>query len=202
MSIWDEVYTARFLKAWVTVSLIVSASLVASTISYPLLRDTVVGQTIEDQLRQVLDMAQSEGQSLISLPLLIILNNMQVALIIALLSPTLILSLGLEAFQGAVVGYFIPMILYGALNTGQIVDVSDPLFVFYGLVIHGVVEIPAIALVAAPVILARTTGIRKAFTNSVKLIPHAFILLAIAGIVESTITVVVVLLIALVKLVF
>ena len=194
----EYVYSRGFLRDWILSTAIIVVVMVAVSAAYPAIAESSVGDAIRRQLEQLVEKAGGGPLNPLSLMALIILNNVRVALIMALSSPTLVLPVMIEAFQGAAVGYMISAVLHGDYLAPSVGVQLTPLLIHYGLVPHGVVEIPAISLVVAPLIGVGRHGLKKAVVYSLSLLPLTIAMLIVAGVVESTVTIVLILLISII----
>ncbi|MCE4602189.1 MAG: stage II sporulation protein M [Desulfurococcales archaeon] len=192
------IYSRGFLGDWLLSTMIIVALMIIVSAAYPIIAESSIGKTIREQLDQLLEGADETPLDPISLMSVIILNNIRVAIIIVLTSPTLALPLVIEAFQGAAIGYMISATLYGDYLTASAGIPIIPLVIHYGLVPHGAVEIPAISLLVAPILGVRRYGFKKAIVYSISMLPLTIVMLIVAGVVESTVTIVLILLISII----
>ncbi len=184
----DYMVSGEFARDWIMATLIVTITVVGASSFYPIIKYTWLGELIEDQIEQLRKLV--EGGSSLPLILLIILNNIRVLLIITITVPTVILPVGILAFQGIVVGYLTSFML-----ENPVISVSPeasititPMYLFLALIVHGIVEIPAFSMVMAPLMSFRKRGIKATFKLSIALLPLSTLMLIVAATVESIIT--------------
>jgi len=116
-----------------------------------------------------------------ALPLLIFVNNLIVALRDALLSFTLVVPALDMVFNGVVVGYVV------ALAAAELGQHASPLLMYMLLAPHGSVEVPAIAVAAAPAAWI-TLGVGAVLRRALSYLPVAAVMLAVAAAAEVMVT--------------
>ena len=170
---------------------IIAASLlvvlfVASSLAGLLLSDALLSSRVGDALRgQAEGLRKTAEESLSFLPLAIYLNNVKVSVLAAILSPLIVPPIVVVILNGLIVGL---------LLSGRLIDLafeslgltpSGVAVVFYGfLAPHGALEIPTIALTAALAL----EGYRGFLGRLVRRLAVATINLAVAAVVETTLT--------------
>jgi len=196
--LWGYVST-RLVRYWIYMILLISVTMILSTLFYPTLSSTRVGDVVERQIEELFRKAESvSGADPLGLAAMILLNNTIILLLMALLSPTIIAPILIGMYQGLVVGYIIPVMLEGGLNNSQ--ALYGPVVLFYGLSVHGVIEIPAIALALSPLLGVFEQGFKKTIIYIFKLVPYSILLLVIAAVIESVVTRAVIVLVILIKI--
>ncbi|MEB3773451.1 MAG: stage II sporulation protein M [Desulfurococcales archaeon] len=191
----------RLVRYWVYMILLISITMTLSTLFYPVLASTRVGDVVERQIEELFEKAESvSGPDPVGLAALIFLNNTMILLLMALLSPTIVAPILIGMYQGLVVGYIIPALLEGGFINSQVG--YGPVVIYYGLSVHGVIEIPAIALALSPLLGVFRQGLRRTITYVFKLVPYSVLLLVIAAVIESVVTRVMIILIVLIKILF
>ncbi len=193
----------RFLLAkntpryWVLGLLIFVVPMILTVLLQDLVKESPLGVVVERALEGVRERARSvEGfenalARIAATFALILANNVLVALVMALTSVTVVVPIAVIAFNGVLTGYVIGTIVGEppAGPEGQLLarDVSS-IGVFAALTPHGVIEIPALALLAAPLLAINVLGYKEAVKTCFSLVPVVIVLLAVAALVESTIT--------------
>jgi len=197
----DYILSGALLRHWVRAVSIIVVVLVASSIFYNQIHGSSLGSFVEEQLDKIRDVSSNAGNMPPGIFLAIILNNLQVLAVMVILSPTLVLPLLIASFQGVVVGYMVSQIIEGGGVSVAGVDFKfDPVTIYYALSVHGVVEVPAIALILSPLIAVREYGFVRSLKNMIRLIPIAALLLVIAAVIESTVTLIALIIIIAVKI--
>jgi len=151
------------------------ASLLAAL--YPGLADPLRG-VVEGAVENVEQVAQAPWAAL---PLLIFVNNLLVALRDALLSFTLVVPLLDMILNGVVVGYVV------ALAAAELGEHASPFLVYSLLAPHGSLELPAIAVAAAPAAWI-TRGLRPVLAAAIRNLPVVAVMLAVAAAAEVAVT--------------
>ncbi|MCE4607719.1 MAG: stage II sporulation protein M [Caldisphaeraceae archaeon] len=140
-----------------------------------------VGQYLQSQSSQIKEIAKSYGKNPFLLPFIIFGNNLKTVVLTWAFSITIIVPILIVGFNGGLVGFILPLALK--------INPSYPTIVlFYLLVPHGSIEIPAITLVASSFILMVKKGPAGMYKRSLGLLFLSIILLAVAAVIESFIT--------------
>lgn len=184
-------------KYWILGLLLFVAPMVLTALFYDYVEDSPIGGFLEEALGGLQERAKSvEGLGNLAVRIaatfaLILANNLVVALIMALSSVTIVLPVAVIAFNGLLNGYVVGAVLRGSLTLPEgglaARDVS-PIDVFAALAPHGVIEIPALALLVAPLMAVNSLSYKEAVKTSISLVPVVAVLLAVAALIESTIT--------------
>jgi len=175
----------------VAVLVLLGASMVAAVVGYDWIRSQVVGQMVEESIEQVTSLAD---QPWYMFPILIFENNARLAIVTALLSPVFIIPLFIIAFNGMVVGYVVvEAIIAGFGVKGLLTGVEGPgRIIFAFLAPHGSIEIPALAVAASTMfyLVDKARGVPVSFLRVLaRNLALSILILAVAAIVETTITV-------------
>ena len=184
-------YDYKFLRMWIIVILLFSATGIIATITYSILRNSLFSEQLLDKFK---DMA-SDSFNPFLLSMKIFINNTLVTLVSALLSITIILPLFIIAINGIAVGFISSYAMYNTENT----IFHSPYMVFYSLITHGSIEVPALSLVAATVLFAGR-NINAIVKNVTSIIPVSIVMLLVAAVVESTLTIALVLALSFIRL--
>ncbi|MEB3859688.1 MAG: stage II sporulation protein M [Desulfurococcales archaeon] len=197
--------SARFLlgpgiaKYWVASLLVFAVPMIASSILYEEIAGSPLGEAVSEALSDLerraswLQDIENPAARAAAVFALILANNVIVAVIMAASSVTLLIPVGVLAFNGVMVGYVMGAFLRGLTGTveAQAAAVEpSTIDLFVALTPHGIIEIPALALIAAPLLAAGKIGYVEAVKTSISLLPVTLALLAVAALVESTITVI------------
>jgi stage II sporulation protein M len=177
-----EIASNRSLRlVWYLLIVVFGVSAVLVAVFYNSLQSSVLGSYMANETQQIKEVAGyfSNSSSLYALlPVIIYANNslkdvIMYALLIVLVFPPLVLII-----NGGLVGYvsMLTLPIHG-----------NSLVVFYYLVPHGVIEIPAFSLTAASIVLIRR-GVGAMYYRAFPLLVLSLTLLIVAAIVESTVT--------------
>ena len=176
-------------KAWLLITLLFGAltTLFAGTYQAIMDRFGLARELTERSIERMEEL--SRLASVVPLPLLILGNNAVVATIEALSSITIVAPIIIIAFNSWILGSLVGSILSG----GELIDgLEGPiaaLTTFMSLAPHGVVEVPAMTLVAASVAKLRL-GPKSVLKTALKLLPVSLLMLLIAAIVESALIII------------
>jgi uncharacterized membrane protein SpoIIM required for sporulation len=119
--------------------------------------------------------------------MVVLINNTVVAIVAWLLSITVVVPLLTMLVNGLLVGFIVSLVasLGGAAGGGY-----NYLSLYLFLAPHGIIEIPAIALASSSFAIALTRGFKRFISSLPSVLILALIMIAIAAIVESTITII------------
>jgi uncharacterized membrane protein SpoIIM required for sporulation len=119
--------------------------------------------------------------------MVVLINNTVVAIVAWLLSITVVVPLLTMLVNGLLVGFIVSLVasLGGAAGGGY-----NYLSLYLSLAPHGIIEIPAIALASSSFAIALTRGFKRFISSLPSVLILALIMIAIAAIVESTITII------------
>ena len=184
-------YDYRFLKLWIIIIILFSTTSIIAAIAYNSLLSSLFSEQILDKFRGMAD--DSFNPFLLSMKIFI--NNTLVTLVSALLSVTIILPLLIIAINGIAVGFISSYAIYNTENT----IFNSPYIIFYSLITHGSIEVPAISLIAATTLLAGR-DINTIIKNVTYAIPVSIVMLLVAAVVESTLTIALILTLSLIRL--
>ena len=168
-------------RAWYLMIILFGALAVAVSAAYGYITKTYAGQVLLNelqQLKEVVEYTNSSNVPFVTLFAVIFANNslkdvLDYALLVTLVFPFLFLALN-GALVGFVAQYALP--LHGTAVA-----------IFYYLVPHGVIEIPAFSLVAASFVLIRR-GVGVMYEKAFALLALSVLMLLVAAAVESGIT--------------
>ncbi len=184
-------YNHRFFRMWIIVVLLFSATGIIATIAYSSLLNSLFSEQLLDKFE---DMAGDSFNPFL-LSMKIFINNTLVTLVSALLSVTVILPLFIIAINGIAVGFISSYAIYNTDNT----LFQSPYMIFYSLITHGSIEVPALSLVAAAVLFAGRS-VNAIIKNVISVIPVSIVMLLVAAVVESTLTIALILGLSLIRL--
>ncbi len=184
-------YDYRFLRMWIIVILLFGVTSITATIAYSSVSSSFLSEQLLDKFK---DMAGDSFNPFL-LSMKIFINNTIVTLVSALLSITIILPLFIIAVNGIAVGFISSYAMYNTENT----LFHSPYMVFYSLITHGSIEVPALSLVAAAVLFAGR-NVNVIIKNVTQVIPVSIVMLLVAAVVESTLTIALILALSLIRL--
>ncbi|MCE4625173.1 MAG: stage II sporulation protein M [Desulfurococcales archaeon] len=182
----EEIIDRRTVITAVTLIVILTVS---SLIGY-LYADRIIESPAGDIIKGQVKGLKKAGESISIAPIVIFLNNLQVSLMVALLYPTYIIPLAVLVLNGLIIG-LLPRGILDIQSIGVLSGLSpgDRAFLYYGMLApHGILEIPTIALVASLIATGFRRGILKRIARRLLM---AAINLAVAAIVETTLSVLV-----------
>ncbi len=176
-----------FVITWISlVTLFYIATLVGSLLYH------AAPETIKEQIvLWISEYYESRVPSLtlnpIVLFMVVLINNTVVAIVAWLLSITVVVPLLTMLVNGLLVGFIVSLVasLGGAAGGGY-----NYLSLYLSLAPHGIIEIPAIALASSSFAIALTRGFKRFISSLPSVLILALIMIAIAAIVESTITII------------
>ena len=188
MTLWEDLVEEIIDRKTVVtaVSLIVLLT-VSSLIGY-LYADRIVESAAGDIIKGQIEGLKKAGESVSIAPIVIFLNNIQVSFIVALLYPTYIIPLTIIVLNGLILG-LLPRGILGIQLAEVLKDLSpgDRAFLYYGMLVpHGILEIPTIALVASLIATGFNRGILRRIARRLLM---AAINLAVAALVETTLSI-------------
>ncbi len=184
-------YDYRFLRMWIAVILLFNVTSIVTAVLYDNIRDSLFSQELLNKFEDIA--GGSFNPFLMSLQIFV--NNIFVTLVSALLSITLILPLFIIAINGAAVGFISSYALYGVENT----IFSTPYLIFYSLITHGSIEVPALSIIATTALLAGR-NLNTIIRSVASVLPIPVVMLLIAAIIESTLTIALILILSFIKL--
>jgi len=171
-----------FLKAWVVfLILFYIASLLGASVYLLLPEDLRV--RIESWIREYYE--PSVGLNPVTLFLFILVNNSVVVILTWLLSITIVFPIVVIAVNGFIVGFVVPFAIRAGESLGSNMDYIT---LFLTIAPHGVIEVPAIALVSSAFIIAFTRGFGKFLSSMPGILVVALAMILVAAAVESTIS--------------
>ncbi|MEM2223168.1 MAG: stage II sporulation protein M [Acidilobaceae archaeon] len=167
---------SRLIYAWVLLTLIFGLFAVIASAVYPLFKGS-----IEDFISSFIE-SRLPGPSINPFLILslILVNNSIVVIVVGLLSITVLVPLAVLAFNGAIVGFIISL-------TNDNMGLSYPA-IFILLAPHGIIEVPAIALVSSVFIAFFIGGLKLFISILPRVIVTSLIMIFVAAIIESTVT--------------
>jgi len=176
---------ASFVKAWVVfLILFYIASLLGASVYLLLPEDLRV--KAENWVREYYESRiPSVGLNPVILFLIILVNNSVVVILTWLLSITIVFPIVVVAVNGFIVGFVVPFTIRASEGLGFNVDYIT---LFLTLAPHGVIEVPAIALVSSAFIIAFTRGFGKFLSSMPGILVVALAMILVAAAVESTIS--------------
>jgi len=172
-SLEDIVVDDRRFNSWLAYLLLFAASMILETLFHEAIRDSMLGRLASNVLGKFAGLPASP----VLLAVVIFANNLLVATILAITSPTLIIPVAIIIFNGVLVGYVV----------SERVGVLGQASLLVGLTTHGGIEVSAISLAAALGLIAGG-GFLRTLKLSVKLAPVIIVMLSLAAITEAFIT--------------
>lgn len=179
----DEVASNKYIRyVWYLLILGLGITAIAVSALYNYIVSSPLGSYLLNELgslRNTVGFVNTTAYSYALLPEVIYLNNSRVDLINFVLLLTMVIPVVIiDVLNGGLVG-FVSMYRLPALK--------NALVVFYLLSPHGVVEIPAFALVASSIVTIKY-GVRRMYYIAFALLLMSLLMLFVAALVESTIT--------------
>jgi len=174
-----------FVKAWmIFLILFYIASLLGASVYLLLPEDLRV--KAENWVREYYESRiPSVGLNPVTLFLIILVNNSVVVILTWLLSITIVFPIVVIAVNGLILGLVVPFTIRASESLGSNVDYIT---LFLTLAPHGVIEVPAIALVSSAFIIAFTRGFREFLSSMPGVLIVALTMIIVAAAVESTIS--------------
>ncbi|MFN4045890.1 MAG: stage II sporulation protein M [Acidilobaceae archaeon] len=161
-------------KAWIFLTVLFGVVSIVASAAYPLYSSLAEGLA-----REFSGKMPFTGLNPLMLFLFIVVNNSIVIIVTLLLSFTIIVPILVIAVNGAVVGFI----------SAYVADLGYRYStVFAYIAPHGVIEVPAIALAASSFIVIFTRGLKRLPEDVVRIFMIAFIMILVAALVESTVT--------------
>lgn len=176
-----------FVITWISlVTLFYIATLVGSLL-YHAAPETIKEQIVLWISEYYISRVPSLTLNPIVLFMVVLINNTVVAIVAWLLSITVVVPLLTMLVNGLLVGFIVSLVanLGGAAGGGY-----NYLSLYLFLAPHGIIEIPAIALASSSFAIALTRGFKRFISSLPSVLILALIMIAIAAIVESTITII------------
>ncbi len=161
-------------KAWMFLTGLFGVILMIASSAYPLYSGLV-----ESLMRELMGKMPSGDLNPLLLFPFIVVNNSIVIIVTLLFSFTIIVPFLVIAVNGVVVGFLSAYVA----NMGY-----KYLTIFAYIAPHGVIEVPAVALAASSFIVVFTRGLGKLPENAVSIFIIALIMILVAALVESTVT--------------
>jgi len=176
---------ASFLKAWVVfLILFYIASLLGASAYLLLPEDSRV--RVENWVMEYYESRiPSVDLNPVTLFLNILINNSVVIILTWLLSVTIVFPMVVITVNGLILGFAVPFAIRASESLGFNVDYIT---LFLTLAPHGVIEVPAIALVSSAFIMAFTRGFREFLSSMPGILIVALAMILVAAAVESTIS--------------
>jgi len=173
---------ASFLKAWVVFLILFYIASLLGASAYLLLPEDLRVR-VESWVMEYYE--PSVGLNPVILFLIILVNNSVVVILTWLLSVTIVFPIVVIAVNGLIVGFVVPFAIRAGESLGFNVDYIT---LFLTLAPHGVIEVPAIALVSSAFIIAFTRGFREFLSSMPGVLIVALAMILVAAAVESTIS--------------
>lgn len=181
-SLYDWLLESGYVAAWIFFLVLFYIALVAGNVAYYVMPEELrerlalsIREYFESRILQV-------GPNPLLLFIVIFVNNALVTIITWLLSITIIVPVLVVAINGLLIGFFIPLLF--DLRIG---DVSY-LYLFLTVAPHGVIEIPAITLAASVFTLVFFRGFKGFLSALPGVLLLAIIMILVAAVVESTVS--------------
>jgi stage II sporulation protein M len=180
----------NFVITWASLVILFYIATLAGVIQYHIapegLRDSIASWIREYYGSRVPD-SELGPAIIIALFAVILINNMVVVIVAGLLSVTIVVPLLIMLVNGLLVGFVVPLASdMGGVFGGGYSYIS----IYLSLAPHGVIEIPAIALASSAFAIALTRGFRVFISSLPGILILALSMIAVAALVESTVTVV------------
>lgn len=172
-----------FVISWILFITIFYVSSIAGSIFYHVL-PVELKEQISSWIRSYYESRIPHGAfNPLTLLVIILVNNSVVAILTWLLSITIVFPLIVMTVNGLLVGFITTLVVVSQ-------TFSSYTTIFLSLAPHGVIEIPALALVASAFTLIFIRGFSEFLSAMPGILVLALIMIAIAALVESTVTVI------------
>jgi len=172
----DLVVDNELFKTWLIYLAIFSVAMIVETVIYGKFKNPFLEEVIKEVINRFKSSVPSSANPLL-LFTIIFFHNFIVATIALIFSPTFIIPAAMLAINGVIVGY---VISYGFSKLGIAGSII-------GLVPHGGIEAPAVALAAASGILIKR-GFKSFIFSAATIGIVVYVLLLVAAFTESVIT--------------
>ncbi len=179
----SEIASNRGLRlTWYAVILIFGVMAVLTVVFYNSLTSSYLGQSLLNEtqhLRQIASYVNVTPYLYPLLPVIIFAKNSLTDLLAYVFLVTVIIPIGIIAFNGGLVGF---------VTVFALPQHGNALVEFYLLAPHGVIEIPAFSLTVASISLLRR-GVGDMYVKGFALLLMSLLMLVIAAIFESSVTI-------------